>query len=85
MRVRSSQKTLTRDLSHVKSTVLENPKAHFDFFYKLIIIGDENTGKTNLLTRMTKNKFDLKSRQTYGVEYEFKNYKVPKSNQRVMA
>lgn len=64
----------------MKSTVLDNPKAHFDFFYKLIIIGDELTGKTNFLFRTTKNKFDCKSKQTYGVEYEFKSFKLPQSN-----
>ena len=85
LRVRSSQKTLNRQVSELQSRILQNPHEYFDYFYKLIIIGDELTGKTNFLIRMTKNRFEKKLRQTYGVEFEFKVHKIPDSNQRIMA
>lgn len=63
--------------------MLDDPSENFDYFYKLIIIGDELVGKTNFLIRLCKNKFEQKVRQTYGVEFEFKTLPLPQSNQRV--
>ena len=37
--------------------------------YKLVVIGDTNTGKTNIITRYTSNHFDVVSRPTIGVEF----------------
>ena len=57
----------------------------FDYFYKIIIIGDESVGKSNFLSRIAYNKFEKKPKSTYGVEYEFKTVPLPDSNQRVRA
>ena len=51
---------------------LENSYESFDYFYKIIIIGDESVRKTNLLMRITKGNFVKKPKITYGVEFEFK-------------
>jgi GTPase SAR1 family protein len=40
-------------LKKEQSRALENPYESFDYFYKIIIIGDESVGKTNLLMRIT--------------------------------
>ena len=38
------------------------------YMYKLVVIGDSNCGKTNIITRYTRNEFDEVSRPTIGVE-----------------
>ena len=37
--------------------------------YKIVLVGDSGVGKTNLLTRFSKNEFNLESRATIGVEF----------------
>ena len=44
----------------------------YDFLVKLLIIGDSGVGKTNLLTRFSKNEFSLESKTTIGVEFATK-------------
>jgi GTPase SAR1 family protein len=44
----------------------------FDYFYKLIIIGDQKVGKTNLLLRQSNRPFNPKPKEYNGVEFEFK-------------
>ncbi len=67
-------------LKKEQSRALENPYESFDYFYKIIIIGDESVGKTNLLMRITKGNFVKKPKITYGVEFEFKTIPLPNSN-----
>ena len=62
------------------SRVIDNPSEHFDYFYKIIIIGDELVGKTNFLLRLSKDYFEKKPKTTYGVEFEFKTVQIPNSN-----
>ena len=57
----------------------------FDYFYKIIIIGDERVGKSNLIIRLSKNKFVKDPTTTYGVEFVYKSMNIPNSKQRVMA
>ena len=40
--------------------------------FKIVLIGDSGVGKTNLLTRFSKNEFNLESRATIGVEFATK-------------
>lgn len=84
LRVRSNSSAFHK-LNKTESRALEDPSESFDFFYKLIIIGDEQVGKSNLLLRMAKGYFDKKPKTTYGVEFEFKTVPLPNSNQRVRA
>lgn len=37
------------------SNALNDPNEKFDYFYKIIMIGDEFVGKTNLLLRIARN------------------------------
>jgi Ras-related protein Rab-11A len=62
-----------------------NPQQQFDYFYKIIIIGDENVGKTNLLLNISNRPFNPNPREYNGVEFEFKTINLPNSNQRVRA
>ena len=40
-----------------------------DFTLKIVIVGDSGVGKTNLLSRFTRNIFDSETRNTIGVDF----------------
>ena len=42
---------------------------NYDLVFKIVLVGDSGVGKTNLLTRFSKNEFNLESRTTIGVEF----------------
>lgn len=44
----------------------------YDYLFKLVIIGDSGVGKSNLLSRFTRNEFNLESKSTIGVEFATK-------------
>ena len=41
----------------------------YDYLFKLIIVGDTNVGKTNIMSKYIKNQFDFNSKSTIGVEF----------------
>ncbi|CAI0449043.1 unnamed protein product [Linum tenue] len=41
----------------------------YDYLFKVVLIGDSGVGKSNLLSRFTRNEFSLESKSTIGVEY----------------
>jgi len=41
----------------------------YDYLYKVVLIGDSGVGKSNLLSRFTRNEFNLESKSTIGVEF----------------
>jgi GTPase SAR1 family protein len=43
-----------------------------DYTFKIVIVGDSGVGKSNLLSRFTRNEFSLESRSTIGVEFSNK-------------
>ena len=45
---------------------MERRAGDSDYSFKLVIVGDSGVGKTNLLTRFTRNQFSLNSRNTVG-------------------
>lgn len=69
----------------VESNALDDPTEPFDFFYKLIIIGDAYVGKTNFLLRCARGYYESRPKQTQGVEFLFKTQDLPNSNQKVRA
>ena len=67
------------------SQILDDKNEAFDFFYKLIVIGDEKVGKTNLMLRICQDRFNKKPEALFGVEFEFRNIELPNSNKTVRA
>ncbi len=45
--------------------------------YKIVVIGDTNSGKTNIITRYARNEFDEISRPTIGVEFYQRDLHIP--------
>ncbi|KAM2039572.1 hypothetical protein ACFX1T_012999 [Malus domestica] len=41
----------------------------YDYLSKVVLIGDSGVGKSNLLSRFTRNEFSLESKSTIGVEF----------------
>jgi small GTP-binding protein domain len=41
----------------------------YDFLYKIVLVGDSNVGKTNLISRYIKNTLPKNSNPTIGVEF----------------
>lgn len=47
-----------------------------DFHYKIVLVGDSGVGKSNIISRFTKNQFNLESKTTIGVEFATKTIVV---------
>jgi len=43
-----------------------------DLIYKIVLIGDSGVGKSNLITRFTRDEFNIENRTTIGVEFATK-------------
>ncbi|KIL68524.1 hypothetical protein M378DRAFT_158325 [Amanita muscaria Koide BX008] len=41
----------------------------YDYLFKVVLIGDSGVGKSNMLSRFTRNEFNLESKSTIGVEF----------------
>ncbi|TMW95012.1 hypothetical protein EJD97_009484 [Solanum chilense] len=48
----------------------------YDYLFKIVLIGDSGVGKSNLLSRFTRNEFCLESKSTIGVEFATRTLKV---------
>ncbi|XP_066932876.1 ras-related protein Rab-11B-like [Clytia hemisphaerica] len=48
----------------------------YDYLYKIVLTGDSGVGKSCLLSRFTRNEFDVESRSTIGVEFATRSIKV---------
>ncbi|XP_078168635.1 ras-related protein RABA1f-like [Carex rostrata] len=48
----------------------------YDYLFKVVLIGDSGVGKTNLLSRFSRNEFSLDSRSTIGVEFATRSIRV---------
>jgi Ras-related protein Rab-11A/Ras-related protein Rab-11B len=45
----------------------------YEYLFKVVLIGDSGVGKSNLLSRFTRNEFNLESKSTIGVEFATKS------------
>merc|ERR1712159_86131 len=52
----------------------------YDFLFKVVLIGDSGVGKSNLLSRFTRNEFNLESKSTIGVEFATQTIPIDKKN-----
>jgi Ras-related protein Rab-11A len=48
----------------------ENVQEKIDYVFKVVVIGDSAVGKTQILSRFTKNEFCFESKSTIGVEFQ---------------
>jgi len=46
------------------------------YLFKVVLIGDSGVGKSNLLSRFTRNEFNLDSKSTIGVEFATRSIQV---------
>jgi small GTP-binding protein len=51
-----------------------------DFLIKIVLIGDSGVGKTNLLSRFTRDQFNPESKSTIGVEFATKTMEIDGKN-----
>eukprot|EP00892_Ulva_mutabilis_P001926 jgi/Ulvmu1/11734/UM008_0147.1 len=52
------------------------PDDEYDYLYKIVLIGDSAVGKSNLLSRFTRNEFLVESKQTIGVEFATRTVEI---------
>jgi len=50
--------------------------SNFDYLFKVVLIGDSGVGKSNLLSRFTRNEFNLETKSTIGVEFATRSITV---------
>ncbi|MFS7903346.1 putative small GTPase, P-loop containing nucleoside triphosphate hydrolase [Helianthus anomalus] len=48
----------------------------YDYLFKIVLVGDSGVGKSNILSRFTRNEFSLESRSTIGVEFATRTLEV---------
>jgi len=64
----------------IKSRVDKNPKNfspyEFDALYKIVLIGESNTGKTSMLVRFAESVFTENYLCTIGVDFKIKTLKI---------
>lgn len=60
-----------------------NIQSSFDYFLKIIIIGDTGVGKSNFLYRFVNGKFSQLYQPTIGIDYKSKIVVLPKTKQNV--
>ncbi|KAK7206730.1 ras family-domain-containing protein [Myxozyma melibiosi] len=48
----------------------------YDYLFKVVLIGDSGVGKSNLLSRFTRDEFNLESKSTIGVEFATRSISV---------
>uniref|UniRef100_A0A8V0Z564 small monomeric GTPase n=1 Tax=Gallus gallus TaxID=9031 RepID=A0A8V0Z564_CHICK len=53
-----------------------NRDDEYDYLFKVVLIGDSGVGKSNLLSRFTRNEFNLESKSTIGVEFATRSIQV---------
>ncbi|EDO49117.1 predicted protein [Nematostella vectensis] len=59
-----------------QGSTTSNPEDNYDYLFKIVLIGDSGVGKSNLLSRYTKNEFHLGSKATIGVELAHRNVEI---------
>lgn len=55
---------------------MNSREEEYDYLFKVVLIGDSGVGKSNLLSRFTRNEFNLESKSTIGVEFATKSIKT---------
>ncbi|XP_059660809.1 ras-related protein Rab11C-like [Cornus florida] len=48
----------------------------YDYLFKIVLIGDSGVGKSNILSRFTRNEFSMESKSNIGVEFATRTLQV---------
>ncbi|XP_044976592.1 ras-related protein Rab-11C-like isoform X2 [Hordeum vulgare subsp. vulgare] len=73
---RSHPPTTRKKAAGVEREMTYRTEDDYDYLFKVVLIGDSGLGKSNLLTRFTRNEFSLESKSTIGVEFATRNIHV---------
>lgn len=60
----------------MKRNIMARTEDEYDYLFKVVLIGDSGVGKSNLLSRFTRNEFNLESKSTIGVEFATRSIQV---------
>ena len=60
-----------------------NIQSTFDYFLKIVIVGDSGVGKTNFLSRFIYDRFNILNQPTLGTDFQSKIIFLPKTKQNV--
>lgn len=52
------------------------PDDDYDYLFKVVLVGDSGVGKSNLISRFTRNEFNMDSKSTIGVEFATRSIEV---------
>jgi len=55
---------------------MEHKSKDYDYMFKMVLVGNSGVGKSNLLLRFVKDRFNLNSNQTTSIEYASKVIEV---------
>lgn len=55
--------------------MIQSGEEKFDYLFKIVIVGDSNVGKSNIISRLVKNEFNMNEKATIGVDFSTKIYK----------
>jgi small GTP-binding protein len=67
---------LTTDRHQNRFYAMGTRDDEYDYLFKVVLIGDSGVGKSNLLSRFTRNEFNLESKSTIGVEFATRSIQV---------
>ena len=59
--------------------------SQYDSLYKIVLVGDSGVGKSNVLSRFTRNKFSADEKSTVGVEFATKIVELEESKKKIKA
>ena len=59
-----------------ENTMANRLDNEYDYLFKIVLIGDSGVGKSNILSRFTRNEFCLESKSTIGVEFATRTLQV---------
>lgn len=51
-------------------------KERFDYLFKIVMVGDTNVGKTNIISRLINDEFIHNSKATIGVDFATKTFQI---------
>ncbi|XP_078288156.1 ras-related protein Rab-25-like [Rhinoraja longicauda] len=55
---------------------MSSAEDNYNFVFKVVLVGESGVGKSNLLSRFTRNEFNHDSRTTIGVEFSTRTLTV---------